>query len=175
MNLKKVKIISIFSIFLLSFLSHFIYTWIPNTLTSFLFPVNESIWEHMKIIVTSYIIYGFVDYIILRKNNLIHNNFLFQLICVPIMGIIIYLIIFLPIYNLIGESMIVSIGLLLFVYILMPILSYYFLKEEDNKLLKYVSIPLIIVVYIIFIYFTYNPPRNYIFYDTNKNVYGLDK
>lgn len=175
MNLKKVKIISIFGVFLLSFLSHFIYTWVPNTLTSFLFPVNESIWEHMKIIVTSYIIYGFIDYILLRKYNLIHNNFLFQLICVPVMGVIIYLIIFLPIYNLIGESMVVSIGLLFFVYILMSILSYYFLKEEDNKLLKYASIPFIIVVYLIFIYLTYNPPKNYIFYDTNKNVYGLDK
>lgn len=175
MNLKKVKTISVFGIFLISFISHFAYEWYPNTLFSIIFPVNESIWEHMKIIVTSYIIYGLIDYILLSKNGLSKNNFIFQLIFIPILGVSLYLIIYLPLYNIFGENMIISIGLLFIIYIIMSIISYYFLLEENNKILKIVSIPLIIIVYILLTYLTYKPPKNYIFYDTSKNLYGIPK
>ena len=50
MTLKKSKIISTIGIFLLCFLFHFIYDWIPCTLTAIFFPVNESIWEHLKLV-----------------------------------------------------------------------------------------------------------------------------
>ena len=49
MNLKTAKILAIINIFLISFPSHFIYDFFPNTFTSILFPVNESIWEHLKL------------------------------------------------------------------------------------------------------------------------------
>ena len=71
--------------------------------------------------------------------------------------------------------MVVSIGLLFLIYIFMAIISYYFLMEENNKVLKIVSIPLIIIVYVIFTYLTYKPPKNYIFYDTVKEIYGIPK
>lgn len=173
MNIKRVKVISVFGIFLISFLCHFTYEWFPNVIFSIIFPVNESIWEHMKIIVTSYLLYGIIDYMLLSKNGIIRNNFLFQLAFVPILGVLFYLIVYLPIYSLIGENMVVSIGLLFLIYIFMAIISYYFLMEENNKVLKIVSIPLIIIVYVIFAYLTYKPPKNYIFYDTVKEIYGI--
>ena len=71
--------------------------------------------------------------------------------------------------------MLVSIGLLFLIYIFMAIISYYFLMEESNKVLKIVSIPLIIIVYVLFIYLTYKPPKNYIFYDIVKEEYGIPK
>ena len=67
MNLKKIKIIAVLGIFLLSFISHFAYELFPNIIFSFIFPVNESIWEHMKIIFTSTLIYGIIDYLLLKK------------------------------------------------------------------------------------------------------------
>ena len=67
MSLKASRITSIIGIFLLCFLFHSMYEWIPNTLTAIFFPVNESIWEHMKLIFTSTIVYGIIDYIILNK------------------------------------------------------------------------------------------------------------
>lgn len=173
MNLKKIKLIQIIGVFILSFICHFAYDWFPNTIFSFIFPVNESIWEHMKIIITAYLLYGIIDYLLLKKNNYSCNNYLSQLILVPIIGIITYLIIYLPIYNLIGENMIVSIELLLLIYVFMSYLSYLFICEENNKILKIISIPLIFIIYGIFIYLTYKPPKNYIFYDTTKNIYGI--
>ena len=64
MNLKKVKIIAVIGIFILTFIFHFAYEFIPCTLTAIFFPVNESIWEHQKLIFTSVIFYGIIDYML---------------------------------------------------------------------------------------------------------------
>ena len=70
MNLKKIKILAVIGIFILSFLSHFAYEIFPNIIFSFIFPVNESIWEHMKILFTSTLLYGIIDYLLLKKYNI---------------------------------------------------------------------------------------------------------
>ena len=82
MSLKKIKIIGVFAVFLLSFPLHFLYDVFPNFLTSIFAPVNESIWEHMKIIFTAYLLYGGVEYLIFREKTK-WNNFLLQLFIVP--------------------------------------------------------------------------------------------
>ena len=175
LNLKNTRIISVFGIFLISFFSHFAYEILPNPLFSFLFPVNESIWEHMKILFTSSILYGIIDYIILKKNNINYNNYPFQLWFTSLIIIPIYLAIYLPLYNLIGESLIISITLLFIVYIIKEIISYNILKSNNIKILNTIAIPIIILIYIIFIYLTYYPPHNYIFIDTTTNTYGIEK
>lgn len=114
MNLKKIKILGVFSIFGLCFLLHFIYNWIPNSILAIFVPVNESIWEHMKLIPTSFILWGIIDFILLKKYENF-NNFLLQLFIVPVIGIILYLLIYLPLYNIFGENMIISIVLLFIV------------------------------------------------------------
>ena len=174
MNLKKIKIIAIIGIFALSFLAHFAYELFPNILFSFIFPVNESIWEHMKIIFTSTLLYGIIDYILLKKNNIKYNNFPFQLYFTALLGIPVYLVIYIPLYKLFGENMFISITLLLLVYTLSQYISYKILKEKEYRLLNKLAIPIIISIYIGFIYLTYNPPFNYIFYDENKEKYGID-
>ena len=172
MSLKTIKIIGFFAIFLLCFLFHFLYDWFPNSLFSIFFPVNESIWEHMKLIYTSYIFYGIFDYILLRKNKI--NNFFIQLFLIPIISIILYLIIFIPIYKMIGENMIISIGLLAIIIIIEQILSYFILQYKEIKYQNFIGIICIILVYIIFGYLTYNPIENYLFYDTVKDKYGIN-
>ncbi len=174
MSLKAIKIIGFFVIFLLCFPFHFLYDWLPNSLFSIFFPVNESIWEHMKLIYISFVFYGIFDYLLLKKNNINFNNFLIQLFLIPILAIIIYLIIFIPIYKIIGENMIVSIGLLAIVIMIEQILSIFILKYKEIKYQNIIGIIGIILVYIIFGYLTYKPIENYIFYDTVKDKYGIN-
>lgn len=174
MNLKKIKIIAVIGIFLLSFISHFAYELFPNIIFSFIFPVNESIWEHMKIIFTSTLIYGIIDYLLLKKYKIKYNNFPFQLYFTSLIGIPIYLVIYLPLYKLLGENMIISISLLLLVYIMTQIVSYNILKEKKLKILNITTIPVILLSYLGFIYLTYNPPHTYIFYDITKDKYSID-
>lgn len=175
MNLKKIKIIAVFGIFIISFLAHFAYDIFPNIIFSFFFPVNESIWEHMKILVTSTLLYGIIDYILLKKNNIEYNNFHFQLYFTAILTVPVYLVIYIPLYKLLGENLFISILLMLLVYILEEYISYQILKEKELKILNVIAVPIIILIYLGFIYLTYSPPHNYIFYDTANEKYGIDE
>ena len=164
MNLKLVKTIGVVGVFLLCFPLHFLYDNISNFLTSIISPVNESIWEHMKLIYTSYLLWGIVEYFLIRKNKDI-NNFVIQLFLVPIFGICIYLSIYLPLFNLFGENLIISILLLFIVIVIEEVISYFLLKGEEIKNQRLIGIIGIIMVYIIFAYLTYFPLDNYLFWD----------
>ncbi len=172
-KLIKLKILATIGIFITSFLSHEMYKLIPNTLISFFFPVNESIFEHMKIIYTSTLLYGIIDYTLLKKEKITFHNFPLQLYLTSFLGIILYLIIYLPINYFIKEFLPLSIFLLLIVYGIMQILSFHLLTKKPLKVLNKISIALIIITYINFIILTYNPPHNFLFYDTTTKTYGI--
>lgn len=174
MNLKKSRIIAVIGTFILSFVGHFVYGLIPNVVTSIFFPVNESIWEHMKILYTSILLYGIIDYFILKKFDIKHNNFFLNLFVISYSSIIIYLSLFLPIYYNIGESMIISISLMFIVYIIIYILGYYILRM-NNKNFNLLWIVFLIIGYIIFGILTYSPIKNHLFFDTEKEIYGIKK
>ena len=173
MNLKKDKILSSILIIALCFLFHFLYEWFPNPLFAIFFPVNESIWEHMKILFSSICFYGIIDYIILYKNKIGFNNFFFNIFETAFLSVVVYLLIFIPIYKILGENMIVSISLMIIVIILSQIISYFILKSKHIHYINSISFILIIISYIIFGYLTYNPIHNYLFLDNIKNIYGI--
>ena len=173
--LKKSRIYAVIGIFILSFLCHFIFEWFPNVLFSVFFPVNESIWEHMKILTTATLLYSFIDKIVLKKLNVKYNNYNLQLFISSVLSIPLYLIIYLPIYSLIKENIFVSISLLLIIYIIMQYISYIIMQKKQIKFPNYIFNIIIIIVYIFFAYLTYNPPQNYIFYDTEKEIYGIER
>lgn len=175
MNLKTLKIIAALNIFILSFPAHFLYNFLPNPLISILFPVNESIFEHMKIIFTSILIYGIIDYILLKLNNIKFNNFLFQLFYTGFISIPIFLIMYLPIRFLVGEYLLLTLTLLFITYLISQLISYYILTSKSSPFLNFISIPLIIIMYSIFTYFTYKPLPNNFFLDTQTNSYGIPK
>lgn len=174
MSLKKSRIIAVIGTFILSFLFHFAYQVFPNFIFSIFFPVNESVWEHMKILYSSIIFYGIIDYFLAKKFNVYYNNFLFNLCFCAFVSILIYLGLFLPFYYKIGESMFLSISILLITYIIIYIVSYYILKSDDFNF-NYVWGILILFGYIVFGYLTYNPIENQLFFDTKDEIYGIKK
>ena len=174
MTLKRSRIISTISIFLLCFLFHFIYDWIPNYITAIFFPVNESIWEHMKLLFSAVVMYGIIDYIILQKFKIKYNNFFTNLFVTGISIIPIYLIMFLPVYYKIGENMLITIGIMLIAIIISQVISYYILKAHDLDKLNIISLILIIMTYIVFAYLTYYPIKTELFFDTQEEKYGLN-
>lgn len=173
--MKKIKVVGVLVIFALTVLYHFLYEWFPNPVFSVLFPVNESIWEHMKLLYSGILTWGIVEYFILKRKNIKFTNYFSSLFLTMITSIIVYLILYLPLYSLFKENMFISIGLLIIVIILMGIFNYYLIiRKEENRFLDKVSIILIILGYVVFLSLTYDPPRNYIFYDTTENKYGID-
>ena len=58
-------------------------------------------------------------------------------------------------------------------YIITKYIGYYILIQKEYRLLNIISIFLIIMCYLGFIYLTYNPIHNFIFYDTVDRKYGV--
>lgn len=174
MSLKKAKIISTLLIFALMSLFHFMYDIFPNTLFAILFPVNESIFEHIKLIFNTFIIYGIVDYLLLSKFKLQKNNFFLNLLISALTCIVFFLIIWLPIYYKIGENMIVTLIVLFISIVFSQVISNYILTKHNNKILNYISIIIIIIIITTFAYFTYYPLYNEFFFDPMKEKYGIN-
>lgn len=173
--MKKIKVIGVFVIFLLSFISHFMYEWFSSSILSIFFPVNESIWEHMKLIVTPVLFFSIFENILYRNKNILVNNFILSYSISTGLGIVIYLILYLPIHYIIGHNIFISIGLLFIIFMIIEIISYYIMKYKDIKYSRIIGLVIIVIMYIIFGYLTYNPPKSDLFYDTIKNVYGIPK
>ena len=145
----------------------------PNSIFSILFPVNESIWEHMKLIVTPVLIFSVFEYIIYSRKNIHFNNFILSYSVSMILGILLYLMIYLPIDYMFGHSAIVAISLLFVIFIILQIISYYIMNLTEIKYSDIIGVSIIVVMYIIFGYLTYNPIETGLFYDTQKKTYGI--
>jgi len=174
MNLKKLKIINVVLEFALSFLWHFTYDLIPNFYIGLFFPVNESIWEHMKIIYGVIIVASLIELVIANKNKIKLNNFYIETMFKSTFAIIFYLAIFVPIYLLIGENMFIAIGLMLLTYIIVEYLS---IKINNNEELNIKVLPLVIItlIFILFALLTVYPIHNFLFFDSVKYGYGFLK
>lgn len=174
MNLKRLKIIGAIGCFLLAFLTHFLYDWFPNVIFSIFFPVNESIWEHMKMLFTTILLYEFIEYIILKIKNIKVNNFLISSFISAILSIPIYLIMFLPIYYKIGENMIITLIIMLITIIIVEIIHYKIIIIK-NLHLDILAFIFIIITYIIMGILTYYPPETDLFFDPQNEKYGINK
>lgn len=174
MNLKKLRVTSTIIIFILCFPLHFLYEFIPTTITSIFVPVNESIWEHMKLIFTGSMIYYLVEYIILYKNKDIPNNYCLATLLSSILAIIIYLVVFLPLYYNGIENMFLTLVILFITIAIESYIHYIITRINEINYQKSIAIIGIIIVYIIFGILTYNPPKTDLFFDTEHEKYGIN-
>ena len=172
MTLKKWKVISVILIFLFSSLFHFIYDWFPTFFTSLFFPVNESIWEHNKIIVMSFLVLAIFEKLHYKKRkNVIFTECISSLACM-----ILVMLIFTPIYLYIlktNDNMIVTFAIFLFAISISQIISYKLLQKEYNPKLEEFGVIFFVIFFLINIIFTYYPPKLALFYDFVHKIYSL--
>lgn len=174
MNKEKIiKICFILSPFILAFPFHFIYDFISFPPFSIYFPVNESIFEHTKLLFTPIIISFLIFYLIYRKKNINKQTYLSSLIISISISIISMLALYYLsqlIFN--KEIMIVNIIILLIASILGQIVSMITYKKKISWS-KEISIYALITMTLVFLLFTVNPPHLEFFYDKEKLGYGL--
>lgn len=173
--MKKLRIKSSILIFLLCFVSHFLYEWMPSVVISIFFPVNESIWEHMKLLFTTILLYHLFEYIYLYYKKINFNNYCIASFVSSLLSIPIYLVMFLPIYYAIGENMVVTFIILFITICLAEIIHYSITIQKSIKYQCIISIVLIIISYIVFGYLTYDHPKTDFFYDTVEEKYGINQ
>ena len=174
-NLKKITIIKTIAIFLSLFLFSYGYKLLPNFFTSIIFPVNESLFEHLKMIYNTEIIVSLIIYLILKNKKKIINNYFSALFISTIFNIILFYLVYLPIYNRFGQNLILTMIVFLITLIISQYLFYLIAIKKHNKFYNKCLILLIPLVWVILIYFTYNPPKNEFFFDPIDEIYGIPK
>lgn len=174
MTKKKLKILSIIIAFFLSFPLHNLYKLFPSFGTSIFSPVNDSIWEHMKILFGSILIAGIIQKIIVSVKKLKYNNICLSNFIGAILSIPIFLIMYLPLYYLMGENMIISISIMLITIIISEYIAYKLMNKNEFKFEKDTVI-FAILTYLIFSILTYFPPKFDLFIDPTTNTYGIQK
>jgi len=160
--------------FAVSFLVHNIYKWLPSVITT-IFPVNESLFEHMKLIFISPIISSVIVYWFFRKKDKIINNYLFGLIVSIIFNIIIFYLVYLPVYYSVGQSMFMTLSIYFITIVMSNYLYYLIIEMKNNHKLNIISFFVIVVIGGILTYFTYNPIKIDFFRDPITKVYGIPK
>jgi len=166
---KKVKTIGAIIWIFLTFISHFMYTLFPNAIIASFFPINESIWEHMKLFVTPAIFTFIFEVIYMKSKRIcIQNNYLSLLI--EIMSSTgVFLTIFLPYYYKFNHNIFITLIMMTISIIIAKYLGYIISSEKNELILNIISIPIILIIVIANIILTFNPLKNSLFIDTTKN------
>lgn len=173
MKLKYLKLLGTILAFFFCFPLHFLYSKIPCFITSIISPVNESIWEHMKILFGSIILSGIIQKIIVKLNNLPYKNICISNFICAALSIIIFLILYIPVYIALGEILFITILIMLLTIIIVEIISIYIIKYVQDLKMENLAIILVIATYILFGILTYNPIKVELFKDQVKMSYGI--
>ncbi|MDD6879236.1 MAG: DUF6512 family protein [bacterium] len=175
MSKKIINIFGIIFIFIIGFVIHDLYDWFPSFITIIISPVSESIFEHLKMIITSYIIWIIFKYFLYKKNNLTENNFIFKEIITIIFQILFFTVVFYPIYKVFGENLLLTLSIYFVTISISQILNYFIQFKKDSNVLNTIGLIIIFIIYVITTYLTYKPPINDFFLDPTNNSYGINK
>lgn len=173
MNKNKHFIFLVLAIFIISSAFHFMYNILPNNFIAAFFPVNESIFEHMKMIFNSYIVTFFLEYLYLRKNNN-KFNYIFRLLTSTLSCIFITMILYYPFYYLLGNNFIITmIGYIISIIISVYIANIIYKNTSYDKVIDIISLLIMLFLEFFFIYLTFNPKESQIFIDKVNNKIGI--
>lgn len=145
-------------------LAHFLYEWSgKNQIVGFFTPVNESIWEHMKLLFFPMLIYSLILLSIFRKKSpCITSSLCFGILT----GTLLIPVLYYAYTSILGSNVfILDIGIFIFRTIFAFLLSY---KLSMSCRLKHYTLPLcalVVILFVCFIIFTYHPPHIALFAD----------
>lgn len=171
MKIRNYQIASVIFVCILGTLLHFTYEFFgENVFVATFSAVNESVWEHLKLLFFPMLLTTIIGYFYMGKNA---PNFL----CPKTLGILVsmlFIIIFFYTYTgIIGTSIVfIDIASFFVAVILGEYLSYK-LMITNFKCNNIIAIIILTITLICFIVFTYLTPKIGIFRDPVTNQYGL--
>lgn len=170
-------------------LIHFLYGWSGNNFIIGLFaPINESPWEHMKLVFTPLILFGFVDFYFIKihpeRSRACRGRveraipLCFALLKEIGIGIAFILAVFYLYTSLTGHSILaVDISSFVIAIVLAKWFGYKILigsfKSWEFSGLNTISAILLILITAFFVYATISPPHINLFQDPITTTYGI--
>ena len=156
-SLKRFCIIGAILTIIIGTISHFVYEWSGNNfLVGLFFPVNESTWEHMKLIFFPMLVYALVAGKKVEQKYPCIYNAMFKGILV---GLVMIPVLFYTYTGILGFNID---WLNIAVYMISVLIAYFVVykttencTQEDSKVLRYIMYALIVA----FMVFTVYPPQ----------------
>lgn len=164
-------------LFLIGSFMHFVYELSGNNLIVGLFaPVNESVWEHLKLAVLPIILWYYLYYIIKgRRYNINPDKWFTSGMIALITALITTPLLFYFYTEAFGiESLIIDIFIFFLSILFGQLLALYYYRGY-NGINKVIPLAVFVIVIFIFIFFTFNPPRIPMFKDGPTGTYGIRK
>lgn len=154
-------------------LCHFFFEWSnESTAVGIFCPVNESVWEHLKLLFFPYIIWSITEFFALK----IKGNFFFSKLCGSISGMLTILFIHYTYKGASGmESMVADIISFFAGVAVSFLISYAIIKnvKQGSMFREIASAAALIAIAGLFILFTFAPPLIPLFEDPKTLTYGI--
>jgi hypothetical protein len=154
-------------------LFHFFFEWTGKIFPlAWLWPINESLWEHLKLVFFPLILWLMIEYKSINvsgKNIFLAKALEFLVICGIILGTFF-------IYTKFSNDTILAIDISSFYIgiIFGQIISVKIIeKPKDNTIFNWIGFGMLLGLLILFIIFTYMPPHLILFLDRDAQKYGF--
>ena len=171
MELEIVLIVSFFAISLLGTLLHFTHGWIKNGVLLHVFSaVNESTWEHMKLLIAPTILIVifqsfYLDTMYLNIFNSLLILLIVELITIPLL--------FEPLRIIFKKVPLYITILIFYISIILGLFAEYFVIQSEIMFVsEWLAVILILLIVAIFSITTYHPPKFFLFRDPQTGKYG---
>lgn len=175
-QLLKTQVIVIVICILLGNLLHFTYKWSgQNAFIGSFSAVNESVWEHLKLVFYPMLIAAIIEYFVVKK---IANNYI-EAKTIGIFSSISFIVVsFFTYTGIIGTNFFI-IDILIFIIsiILGEGIAYKLMirKNESSNRSKILAITIMLFLLICFVVCTYYSPEVNLFRDYSTGTYGISK
>lgn len=168
-KIKKFEIASFFFSSIVGTLMHFVFEWTnESTVVALIAPVNESVFEHLKLTFFPLAVFAIFEYFYIGK---IHNGFFFIKAKSILLGILSVIVLYYTYTGIIGKNYMIPDVLIFYISILISTL--YFVKNyKPNKSKNPTGILILILIWIILIIFTFATPHINLFLD-QRGFYGI--
>ena len=172
MKIRTWQIIAVIVCIILGILLHFTYEWSgENRLVGLFSAINESTWEHLKLIFYPMVLIAILGYFVIGEKS--DNYWLAQ--AMGIVTAIVFTIAFFYTYTgIIGTNFAwLNIATFIVAVILGGVVTYKILISQKYYNAEVVSKIFIIILFLTFILYTFNPPEIALFQNPLTGEYGI--
>ncbi|MEY8522776.1 DUF6512 family protein [Lachnospiraceae bacterium 38-10] len=169
-KIKRYTMIGILFVLLMGTLSHFVYDWTGNHAVIGLFtPVNESIWEHMKLLFFPMLLYAFFAVLRLKEDR----PCIISSLCLGILtGTLLIPVLFYAYTGILGKDFfILDIGIFIVSTLTAFLLFYRLTLSCKAKPVTVMLCILVCILFVCFLIFTYHPPDLDLFANPPAEIY----
>lgn len=152
---------------------HFVYSWSGNLAgVGFFSPVNESVWEHLKLLFVPMVLFSILQYIVIGRK---FKNYIAARVIGILLGMFAIVAIFYTYVGILGQNYLWIDILTFFIGVAVTFVytSYAIKRYPGNTATNIVTLVILVLFIAVFIVFTYYTPHIGLFRDPVTAKFGI--